>query len=218
MVSNQRDEHVDRVEPESLRVLIADDHPYYRLGLARLLGESGVEVIADVPNGDAAIQAAEELAPDVVVMDLNMPGLSGLDATRRLIERAPATRVLVLSVSAEEADLADAILAGASGYVLKDGPVEDVVAGIRAAAAGHALISPRIASVLLQRVRDTVQLSSRELEVLGMLAQGRPSDEVAELLDISAGTVRNTISGILLKLQDESRINAATRAARERLG
>jgi DNA-binding NarL/FixJ family response regulator len=160
-----------------------------------------------------------------VVMDLNMPGMSGLEATRRLAELAPATRVLVLSVSADEADVTDAVLAGANGYVLKDGPVEEVVAGIRAAAAGQSLISPRIATVLLQRLRDVAitgvdpggtHLSSRELEVLGLLAEGRPSDEVAESLGLTPGAVRNHISSILLKLQAENRVHAEARAARTR--
>src|SRR5918999_3970053 len=165
----------------SLRVVIADDHPFYRDGLARLLRQSGIDVVGEVPNGEAAIRAVEESAPDVVVMDLNMPGLSGVEATRFVTERSPSTRVLVLSVSAQEEDVTDAILAGASGYVLKDGPVEEVVAGIQAAAAGESLISPRIASTLLRRVREgeevvpgvpPVRLSARELEVLKLMADG----------------------------------------------
>ena len=124
----------DCAHRESLRVVIADDHAFYRAGLVRLLRRSGVDVVADVPNGEAAVAAAVETAPDVVVMDLNMPGMSGLQATRRLAELSPATRVRVRSVSAQEADVTEAILAGASGYVLKDGPIEEVVAGIRAAA------------------------------------------------------------------------------------
>jgi DNA-binding NarL/FixJ family response regulator len=213
--------------PLGLRVVIADDHPFYRDGLARLLRQSGLDVVGEVPNGEAAIRAVEETAPDVVVMDLNMPGLSGVEATRRLSEQAPATRVLVLSVSAQEEDVTDAILAGASGYVLKDGPVEEVVAGIRAAAAGQSLISPRIATILLHRVRDSaeaettnpsgVRLSARELEVLRLLADGRGNHEIAEILVISASTVRNHISSILLKLQVENRVQAAVRAVREGL-
>jgi DNA-binding NarL/FixJ family response regulator len=138
-----------------LRVVIADDHPHYRDGLARALRASGLEVVAEVANGEAAIHAVEQQAPDVVVMDLSMPGLSGLEATRWLTAHATGTRVLVLSVSAEDADVTEAMLAGASGYVLKDMPVEEVVFGIRAAAEGHSIISPRIATALLRRVRDT---------------------------------------------------------------
>jgi DNA-binding NarL/FixJ family response regulator len=211
---------------DSLQVVIADDHPVYREGLARLLRESGIDVVAEVPNGAAAIRAAEELAPDVVIMDLHMPGMSGLEATRRLTELAPASRVLVLTVSAQEADVTEAIIAGASGYVLKDGDVEEVVAGIRAAAAGHSVISPRIATFLLGRVRDEagvhaslggVELSARELEVLGLMAEGRSNHEIADELVISLSTVRNHISSILMKLQVENRVQAAVRAVRDRL-
>ena len=137
-----------------LRVVVADDHPHYRHGLARALRANGIDVVAEVANGEAAIRAVEQQAPDVVVMDLSMPGLSGLEATRWLTDHVDGTRVLVLSVSAEDADVTEAMLAGASGYVLKDMPVEEVVFGIRAAVAGHSLISPRIATALLRRVRD----------------------------------------------------------------
>src|SRR5918996_2064690 len=154
---------IEEPEFEALRVVLVDDHPVYRAGLARLLRESGVDVIAEVPNGEAALSVVEELAPDVVVMDLNMPGMSGLEATQRLVAQSPATRVLIVSVSAQEADVTDAILAGASGYVLKESPVEEVVAGIRAAAAGQSLISPRIATMLLQRVREEAGVPDADL-------------------------------------------------------
>jgi DNA-binding NarL/FixJ family response regulator len=211
---------------EPLRVVIADDHAFYREGLARLLEQSGIDVVRAVADGEAAIQAVEELAPDVVVMDLSMPGMSGIEATRRLTETAPATHVLVLSVSAQEEDVTEAILAGARGYVLKDGPFEEVVAGINAAAAGHSLISPRIASGLLQRMRDSaepevslvqVRLSAREYQVLGLLAEGRANHEIAEALVISPSTVHNHISSILIKLQVDNRVQAAVRAVRDRL-
>jgi len=212
---------------EPLRVVLVDDHPVYRAGLARLLRESGVDIVAEVPNGEAALRAVEEMAPDVVVMDLNMPGMSGLEATRRLVAQSPATRVLVVSVSAQEADVTDAILAGASGYVLKEAPVEEVVAGIQAAAAGQSLISPRIATMLLQRIRDAggsvdmdlapANLSARELEVLSLMAEGKSNHEIADVLVISPSTVHNHISSILMKLQVENRVQAAVRAVRERL-
>ena len=214
------------VGSDSLRVVIADDHAFYRDGLARLLRESGIDVVAEVPNGEAAVQAVLELAPDVVVMDLNMPGMSGQEATRRLSQLAPASRVLILSVSAQEADVTEAVLAGAMGYVLKDGPIEEVLAGIRAAAAGQSLISPRIATLLMRRVREAagaesdlsgVELSSRELEVLSLMAKGKANHEIAQTLVISPSTVHNHISSILMKLQVENRVQAAVRAVRERL-
>jgi DNA-binding NarL/FixJ family response regulator len=125
-----------------LRVVIADDHPMYRDGLARALRASGIEVVAQAANGEAAVQAVTATAPDLVVMDLSMPGVSGLEATRTVVARAPATRVLVLSVSAEARDISDALSAGAGGYVLKDEPVEHLIAAVRATAAGHHPISP----------------------------------------------------------------------------
>jgi DNA-binding NarL/FixJ family response regulator len=198
---------------ESLRVVVADDHPYYRAGLARLLRDRGAHVV-EASNGEAAIQAVEEAAPDVVLMDLQMPGLSGLEATRWLTERTPPSRVLMLSVSAEEADVSNAILAGATGYVLKDEPVDQVLAGVRAAASGKSMISPRVAQVLLRRVHSSIEagedfagggLSAEELEALQKLAEGNVSCEVAE-----------TVSGILQKLQFERRVTAAARALRAR--
>jgi DNA-binding NarL/FixJ family response regulator len=198
---------------ESLRVVVADDHPYYRAGLARLLRARGVHVV-EASNGEAAIQAVEETMPDLVLMDLQMPGLSGLEATHSLTSRSPASRVLMLSVSAEEADVSNAILAGAIGYVLKDEPVDQVLLGIRATASGKSLISPRVAQVLLRRVQSSIEagddlagggLSSEELEVLQMLADGQAACEVAE-----------AVAAILRKLQFERRVTAAARALRGR--
>jgi DNA-binding NarL/FixJ family response regulator len=212
--------------PGILRVVIADDHPFYRQGLARLLSQSGVEVVGQAANGPEAIELVERTAPDVAVVDLNMPGMSGVEVTRRLNERTPASRVLVVSVSAQEEDVTEAILAGASGYVLKDGPVEEVVAGIRAAAAGESLLSPRIAGTLLDRIRDREQiqpeappipLSDRELQVLRLVAQGRGESEIGENLHIGAATVRKHVSSLLMKLQVENRVQAAMRTVQHRV-
>jgi DNA-binding NarL/FixJ family response regulator len=208
-----------------LRVVIADDHPFYRQGLARLLSQSGVEVVGEAANGPDAIELVERTAPDVAVVDLNMPGMSGVEVTRRLNERMPASRVLVVSVSAQEEDVTQAILAGASGYVLKDGPVEEVVAGIRAAAAGESLLSPRIAGTLLDRIRDRevqpelppIPLSQRELQVLRLVAQGRGESEIGEALHIGAGVVTKHISSLLMKLQVENRVQAAMRSVQHRV-
>lgn len=129
-----------------LRVVIAGDDHFYREGLARMLEGSGMEVVRSVPSANAAIRAVEESAPDVVVMDLKMPDLSGIEATRRLSEQTPTSSVLVLSASPAEDDVADAILAGASAYLLKGEPMEEIIAGIRAAATGQSLVSQRIAA------------------------------------------------------------------------
>ena len=192
-----------------LRVVIADDHPFFRQGLVRLLTRFDIEVVAEAPNGWAAIKAVEETGPDVVVLDLNMPVLSGVEAIRELLERAPDSRILVLSVSADEDDVTDAILAGAGGYVLKDGPVEDIVAGVRALAAGESLISPRIAAMLLQRIRQTewakgqprpARLARPDVELLRLVAEGRTDQEIGGALTIDPKAVDNHVSAVLTKL------------------
>ena len=209
-----------------MRVVLADDHAFYRDGLAQILAMEGFDVVAQVPNGEAAVEAAVELAPDVVVMDLNMPAISGVEATRLVRDRAPACRVVMLTVSADEADVIDAIVAGANGYVLKDGPVDEVAAAIRAVAMGQSLVTPRVASSLLSRIRSepksdpvssNVELSAREVDVLALLADGKGNAEIGELLFISTSTVRNHISSILMKLHVENRVQAAVRAVRDRI-
>ncbi len=210
---------------EPARVIIADDHLFYRDALAELLTASGVEVVASVPSGEATIRAVEQFRPEVVVMGLNMPGISGVETTRELAEIASATRVLVLATSAREADVIDAIVAGASGYVLKEAPVDELVAGIRAAVAGQFFISPHVAMLLLVRVQETGQagtetvdsdLSARERDVLEQLAEGRTTAEIADSLLVSRGTVRHYISNILIKLHVKNRVEAAERAVRGR--
>lgn len=208
-----------------LRVVIADDHPMYRIGLARSLRASGIDVVAEAPNGEAAIRAVQATAPDVVMMDLNMPGVSGLEATRVLTARDSARPVLMLSVSADEADVVDALLAGASGYVLKDQPVEEVIAGIRAAAIGESHISPEIALLLLRRLCESggarldvtgVRLSSEEQGVLDGLTHSRADHEVAETLAITQRELRARAASILMKLQADDRVLSALQAYRRR--
>lgn len=197
---------------QGVRVVIADDHPFYRAALAGLLRKSGVDVVGEASNGEAAILAAEQMAPDVVLMDLNMPGVSGIEATRRLIERAPASRVLVLSVSAQDADVTDALLAGASGYLTKEAPIDEVIDTIRAVAADRVVVSQLAATVLLRRVRNAIygdefspstRLSARELEVLGHRAAGKGEQEIAETLAISLAAVRKHAADIVTKLHLE---------------
>jgi DNA-binding NarL/FixJ family response regulator len=156
-------------------------------------------------------------------MDLSMPGMSGIEATQRLIAAAPLARVLVLTVFADDQHIIDALLAGACGYVLKDAPIEQIVEGIRAAEQGESLVSPRIASRLVRRLRKPDQietsvmreeLTPRELEVLELLARGLDNSEIAHALYLSRHTVKNHVSTILMKLQVENRIQAAVRAVR----
>jgi DNA-binding NarL/FixJ family response regulator len=208
----------ERRASEQLRVVIADDHAAYREGLARRLHENGIEVVAEAADGEAAVRAVEEVAPDVVLVDLRMPAVSGLEATRRLAERGEASRVVVLSVSAEESDVTDAISAGASGYVLKDEPVEEVIAGIRAAVSGAARVSPRVANVLRRHVHEAIGsgedlagggLSARELQVLDLLALGKGDHEISDELAIDARTVADYVRSILTKLHVERRVRRA---------
>jgi DNA-binding NarL/FixJ family response regulator len=210
---------------EDLRVLLVDDHDLFRTGLKNLLEEQGIQVVGEAPNGQTAIRLVSELAPDVVIMDLNMPGISGVETTRQLTAFAPLTRVVVLTISAEDGDVTSAVMAGACGYLLKDSSIQQLVAGIRAAAAGESLISPQIAAKVLQRLRaqsssteaaDVIraELSDREIEVLKLIANGKDNAEIARDLFISPKTVKNHISNILMKLQIDNRIQAAVYAVR----
>jgi DNA-binding NarL/FixJ family response regulator len=207
-----------------MRVVIADDHALYREGLARLLQRFGIDVVGEAPDGDTAVRVAQQTAPDVILLDLRMPGVSGLEAMRQLTEQAAHSRVLVLSVSADESDVTEAISAGASGYVLKDEPVEEVVAGIEAAASGGARISPRIANTLLNHVREAIEagedlagggLSPTELQVLDLVAAGKRDREVSQRLSIGEGTISDYVRSILTKLQVESRVRDVRRAEQD---
>jgi len=210
---------------DDLRVLLVDDHDLFRTGLRNLLEEQGLRVVGEAATGEEAVRSVRELAPDVVVMDLNMPGISGVDATRQITAEAPLTRVVVLTISDQDGDVMDAILAGACGYLLKDSSIQDLMAGIQAAYRGESLISPMIAAKVLQRVRATSaqpeiadairsELSAREIEVLKLIANGKDNAVIAGELHISPKTVKNHISNILMKLQIDNRIQAAVYAVR----
>jgi DNA-binding NarL/FixJ family response regulator len=156
-----------------ITVVVADDHPLYRHGLVDLLRRDGIDVLAAVPNGDAAIAVALEFRPDVVVMDLNMPGVSGLEATRRLVAADPSTRVLVLTVSAQDEDVAEALTAGAAGYVLKDAPVEEIVAAVRATASRREPLPERVPRVSTQPDGAVASSPRRRWFHLGRSSQRR---------------------------------------------
>src|SRR4051812_30981104 len=134
-------ETAEETQVDSLRVLIVDDHDLFRTGLRNLLEEQGVEIVGEAATGSEAVKSVRELAPDVVVMDLNMPGMGGVEATRHISSIAPLTRVVMLTISDQDGDVMDAILAGACGYLLKDSSIQDLIAGIRAASLGESLIS-----------------------------------------------------------------------------
>jgi DNA-binding NarL/FixJ family response regulator len=210
---------------DELRVLVVDDHDLFRTGLRNLLEEQGVNVVGEAENGETAIRLASDLAPDVVIMDLNMPGVGGVETTRRLSSLAPLSRVVVLTISADDDDVMNAVMAGACGYLLKDSSIQELIAGIKAASEGESLISPQIAAKVLQRLRaqskdadaaDTIraELSDRELQVLKLIANGKDNAQIARELFISPKTVKNHISNILMKLQIENRIQAAVYAVR----
>jgi two-component system NarL family response regulator len=212
----------------SPRVLIVDDHDLFRTGLRSLLEEQGVLIAGEADTGTEALRQVRDLAPEVVLMDLNMPGMSGVEATRQIAMLAPLSRVVVLTISDLDSDVMDAIFAGACGYLLKDSSIEELMAGIRAAAAGESLVSPAIATKVLQRLRATSrsehettkvnsELSARELQVLKLIANGKDNGQIAIDLQISPKTVKNHISNILMKLQIENRIQAAVYAVRSGL-
>ena len=197
----------------------------FRTALRHLLEENGpVRVVGEAATGEAAVGLVRDHAPDVVVMDLSMPGLGGVDATRQIVSESPHTSVVVLTVSEDAGDVVDAIVAGACGYLLKSASIDELLAGIRAAAAGDSLISSGIAGRLLEHVRVQAAptagadapstLSARELDVLKLVAEGKDNAEIASDLFISPKTVKNHISNILMKLQIENRIQAAVYAVR----
>jgi DNA-binding NarL/FixJ family response regulator len=212
-------------QSDEVRVVLVDDHELFRGGMRDLLEAQGLSVVGEASDGEGGVTMAGTLAPDVVVMDLNMPGISGVEATRRILEQAPLARILVLTISADDGDVMEAMMAGACGYLLKDASVEELVTGVRAAAAGESSISPRVATKVLARLRegeaereDAAQgqsgLSEREIEVLRLLAEGKGNAEIAQELFISPKTVKNHIASILMKLQIENRIQAAVYAVR----
>jgi two-component system NarL family response regulator len=216
---------------EPIRVLIADDHDRFRRGLRMVLeADEGIEVVAEAANGEEAVARVEELAPDVVLMDVRMPHQNGIEATRTIRGAFPSTRIVMLTVSDDEDDLFDAVKAGANGYLLKEVSIEEVADAVRAVVQGQSLISPSMASKLIsefgslaRRAEEadasaaSVKLSDRELEVLRGVATGLSNEEIAQQLDISPAAVRNHVGNILVKLQLRSRIEAALLAIEARL-
>ncbi|MDQ3980472.1 MAG: response regulator transcription factor [Actinomycetota bacterium] len=215
---------------EPIRVLIADDHERFRRGLRMVLeAEDGIEVAAEAADGAEAVSKVEELAPDVVLMDVRMPNQNGIDATRTIREIFPATRIIMLTVSDEEDDLFDAVKAGANGYLLKEVSIEEVADAVRAVVQGQSLISPSMAAKLItefgslaRRAQESdmapsPRLSQRELEVLKRVATGLSNEEIAAELGLSTPAVRNHVANILVKLQLRSRIESALLAMETRL-
>ena len=216
--------------PDAIRVLVADDSPLFRRGIGVVLStEELIEVVAEADNGEEAIAMASEFAPDVVLMDVRMPKVNGIDAARAIRQSSPSTKIVMLTVSDEDDDLYEAIKAGANSYLLKEVSVEEVPEAIRAVMLGQSLISPSMASKLLieytslaRRSQERQQfaaptLTNRELEVLKLVAKGHSNREIGEELYISENTVKNHVRNILEKLHLHSRMEAVIYAMREQL-
>ncbi len=207
---------------EPIRVVISDDHDLFRRGLKMVLeAEEDIEVVAEAADGQEAVTRVEELAPDVVLMDVRMPRMGGIEATRLIRQLFPTTRIIVLTVSDEEDDIYGAVKAGANGYLLKEVSIEEVADAVRAVFAGQSLISPSLASKLLAEfsghpkvvedpVTSSVRLTEREVAVLKLVALGNDNAEIAGQLGVSESTVRNHVANILTKLQLRSQIEPAT--------
>jgi two-component system, NarL family, response regulator LiaR len=208
-----------------IRVLIADDHAIVRKGITALLSESGgFEVVAEVADGQEAVLRAEELRPDVILMDLLMPVMDGIEATRRITSHQPGTHILVLTSFAADNKVFPAIKAGATGYLLKDSSPEDLVRAIRQVHRGEPSLHPIIARKLLQEIANPPELqpapealTAREMAVLRLIAEGLSNQEIADRIMVSEPTVRAHVSRILGKLHLASRTQAALYAVREGL-
>ena len=197
-----------------IRVLVADDHPIVRSGIVALLETAeDVDVVGEAATGEQAVELALELGPDVVLMDLRMPGIDGDEATARILAGRPEVRVLILTTYESDDSILTAIAAGASGYLLKAAPQEEILAGVRAVARGEFALAPRIATLLVQRVKTpTPTLSPRETEVLRLVAAGKSNPTIAATLFLSEATVKTHLIHVFEKLGVSDRTRAVTRA------
>ena len=214
-----------RLAASNVRVLLVDDHAIVRKGIRALLSEvDGFEVVGEAENGQEAVLAAEETQPDVILMDLLMPGMDGIEATHQIAGRQPKARILVLTSFAADNKVFPAIKAGASGYLLKDSSPDELVRAIRQVHRGEPSLHPTIARKLLQEIARPAErepapeaLTPRELMVLGLIARGLSNQEIADQISVSEPTVRAHVSRILGKLHLASRTQAALYAVREGL-
>jgi DNA-binding NarL/FixJ family response regulator len=200
------------VSPEAdPRVLVIDDHPIWRESLAEGLEQAGLEVVGTAGDGAQALRIARATRPQVVLLDLHLPDLSGVEVTRRLLAADPSARVLVLSASGERQDVLDAVTAGATGYLTKSARIEEVLSAVRSTAAGEAVFTPGLAGLVLGEYRrlvaapapgpDTPRLTGRETEILRLVAKGLTYPQIAERLVLSARTVQNHVQNTLTKLR-----------------
>lgn len=213
---------------DPIRVLIADDHPLFRHGVHTLLNaNSAFEVVGEATTGEEAIGLAEELQPDVIVMDIHMPGVNGIEATRRIVRTSPNIRILIVTMFEDDASVFTAMRVGARGYTLKDSEKEDILFAIRAVGRGEAIFSPAIATRMIDYFaglhtptssQEFPELTAREREILGLIAQGKTNNEIATQLVLSPGTVRNYASNVFSKLQVADRTEAMRKARDAGLG
>ncbi len=212
---------------ETIRVLVADDHPFYREGVRTMLGAvEGIEVLGEAGTGEETVAAASRLLPDVILMDLKMPGINGIEATRRILQTSPHIGVLVITMFDDDDSVFAAMRAGARGYLLKDAALDEVARAVTAVGRGEAIFSPTIARRLMQyfgQTRSTLppafpELTEREYEILTLIAQRRSNPEIAALLHLSPKTVRNHVSNIFSKLQVADRAEAMMAARIAGLG
>lgn len=201
----------------TIRVLVVDDHPIVRSGIVALLGAADdIDVVGEAADGLEAVRLAVQLKPEVVLMDLRLPELSGAEATARIMADDGGTRVLVLTTYETDDHILEAIEAGASGYLLKAAPQDEILAGVRSVAAGRTVLAPSIATKLVERMRQTPSaqpaLSGRELEVLKLVALGRSNPEIGRALFIGEATVKTHLQHVFEKLQVSDRTRAVTRA------
>jgi DNA-binding NarL/FixJ family response regulator len=203
-----------------IRVLVADDHPVVRGGIVALLSAADdMEVVGEATGGLEAVAAAIELEPDVVLMDLRMPGIDGDEATARILAARPGIRVVILTTYESDASILTAIEAGASGYLLKAAPQEEILAGVRSVARGEVALAPSIAAMLVNRVKAPAPpvLTARETEVLRLVAQGASNPSIASALFLSEATVKTHLLHVFEKLEVSDRTRAVTRAMELRL-
>jgi NarL family two-component system response regulator LiaR len=208
------------VSDRPIRVLVADDHPVVRRGLESFLAlHEDIDVVGSVEDGEAAVAAARRLQPDVVLLDVVMPGIGGIEALRRILEERPATRVVVLTSYADDRQMLACVRAGAAGFLLKDAAPAELVRAVRAAHRGEAVVHPSAAARLMAELRheDELGLTAREREVLRLLAAGLANREIAARLVVSERTVKTHVSHVLAKLGVADRTQAAMYAVREGL-
>jgi len=207
---------------EPLRILIADDHPLFRHGIREFLNLSpDIQVVGEAMSGEEAMNQAEALDPDLILMDVNMPGVNGVEATRRILHTSPHIRILIVTMFEDDATVFAAMRAGARGYILKDAEKENILRAIQAVANGEAIFSPTIATRLIEFFstqsstlpRDIFpSLTERERQILQLIARGKSNAEIARELSLSPKTVYNYVSNILSKLQVADRAQAIIRA------